>query len=147
MTLKDIQEKFLKSAESIRGLELFKGIKLFFENLLKNIPENKRKPVAVGGGCVFLIICIMIIAASGNRSGTRSERESPSVVLGPHIPAEDLFYPAEPDFLPGLLLEREPRQPWTTEGLRPFWRDPAEPKDVWLEKMSESIDKLMESVP
>jgi hypothetical protein len=144
----DMREKLLKIAESFRELQLYKSIKSFFENLLKHIPENKRTPVlAAGGGCVFLIICLIIFAASRNPGARSRTGENSLAVSGPHIPAEDLFYPAEPDFLPGLLLEREPRQPWTIEDVKPFWRDPSEPVDFWREKMSETIDKLMESVP
>jgi hypothetical protein len=144
----DIREKLLKIAESVRESKPVKGIKPFFDNLLKKMSENKRILVpAAGGGCVFIIICLIVIAASGNHGRQSGAGESALVVSGPHIPAEDLFYPAEPDFLPGLLLEREPRRPWMAEDLRPFWRDPAEPADFWREKMSETIDKLMESVP
>ncbi|AEF80627.1 hypothetical protein [Leadbettera azotonutricia] len=152
----DIQEKLLKIAESIRESGPFKGLKSFFGNLLKKIPENRRVPVlAAGGGCVLLVICLVVVAASGNRRGRSRVGESVPAVSGPRIPAEDLFYPAEPDFLPGLLLEREPRQGWTADDAAPFWRDPAGsaelsaqlPADFWREKMSETIDKLMESVP
>jgi hypothetical protein len=150
MVLGDIREKLLKIAESVKELQFFKGIKSFFDNLLGAIPENKRVPVlAAGGGCIFVIICLIAIAASGNRSGGRvpGEGEGALAVSGPHIPAEDLYYPVEPDFLPGLLREREPRQGWTADDLRPFWRDPLESTDVWLEKTGEVIDKLMENVP
>jgi hypothetical protein len=148
LKMADIREKLLKIAESLKESRLFKGAKSFFDDLLGKIPENKRIPVlAAGGGCLFLIISIIIIAAAGNRSGTPREGGNALVVSGPHIPAEDLFYPAEPDFLPGLLLEREPRQPWTAEDAGPFWKDPSESVDFWQEKMSETIDKLMESVP
>jgi hypothetical protein len=142
----DIQQKLLKIVKSAKKNELFKGIKSFFENLSGKIPGNKKIPVlAAGGSLVFLVICIIVLAASGNRS--KGAAESGLAVSGPRIPVEDLFYPAEPDFLPDLLLEREPHQPWTAEDAEPFWKDPSEPRTMWQEKVGETIDKLMESVP
>jgi hypothetical protein len=144
----DIQEKLLKLVESIGESGPFKVMQSFSDKMLKSVPEDKRVPVlAVGGGCVFLIICLIVVAASGSSGRSGKGGKSVLAVSGPHIPAEDLFYPAEPDFLPSLLLEREPRQPWTADDAEPFWRDPGEPADFWREKMGETIDKLMESVP
>jgi hypothetical protein len=63
------------------------------------------------------------------------------------IPPEELFLPGEPDFLPRLRLEREPRDVWTREDAQPYWTGfPAEGA-VFLDIAESVIDDLMERVP
>ncbi|MDR1566091.1 MAG: hypothetical protein LBS48_02265 [Treponema sp.] len=108
----------------------------------------KRKPVlfCLGGAVLLLILLIIVVlAAQAGSSGGAGLPEAPGVSVSP----EDFFMPQEPDFLPDTLLEREPRRPWTSEDVRPFWKDPADSalKEDWRWEMSRVIDELMESVP
>ena len=116
------------------------------DKLLDRIPEEKRRLfLLVLGGLVLLAICLTIMAlATGRKIPVKSQ--ATSGVSG--IPAEELFYPSEPDFLPPLLLEREPHQPWTVSDLEVFWQDPkAGNEDKWREVIKTMVDKLMDGIP
>jgi len=61
---------------------------------------------------------------------------------------DELFPPEEPDFLPRVLLSREPRSAWSVEDAEPFWTDPASMDQVALHSEAKQIiDALMETVP
>jgi len=61
---------------------------------------------------------------------------------------DELFPPEEPDFLPQVLLSREPRGEWSVEDAAPFWTDPATLNWPALRsEAKEKIDALMETVP
>jgi len=57
-----------------------------------------------------------------------------------------LFYPLEPDFLPGFLPEREMRRFWTLDDIRPYWKAPGN-SPWWMEEITSTVDSLMEGVP
>ncbi|MDR0313704.1 MAG: hypothetical protein LBI14_08900 [Treponema sp.] len=132
MDIKELGRNFIDAILSLR------------DKLLDRIPENKRRIViySLGGLVLLCIILIVIAAGSGKRPGNPQ-----SVVTGTGIPTEELFYAAEPDFLPSLLLERWPSAPWTAEEVRPFWTDPVTGfEERWRETAEAVIDKLMEGV-
>ena len=110
------------------------------------IPAEKRRPVflALGGAVVLLVVLIVFSANSG-----ASKKSAPmDLSAGPVIPSEDLFIPGEPDFLPGFLLEREPRHSWSLEEIRPYWRIPGPAnQELWRGELKSAVDKIMESVP
>ncbi len=61
---------------------------------------------------------------------------------------DELFPPEEPDFLPRVLLSREPRDKWGVEDTAPFWTDPATLDGAALRYESKGkIDALMGTVP
>jgi hypothetical protein len=63
------------------------------------------------------------------------------------IPLEDIFLPDEPDFLPPVLLEREPRK-WNAEDARPFWTNPlGNDPAQWRNNIERTVDGRMERVP
>jgi hypothetical protein len=127
------------------GRNLIEAILSLTDKLLGRIPENKRRIVIYSlGGLVFLCLILIItaLANSGKRPGNTQ-----AVVTSAGIPAEELFYPAEPDFLPSLLLERWPRAPWTAEEVHPFWTDPGPGfEERWRATAEAVIDRLMEGV-
>jgi hypothetical protein len=115
------------------------------DRLLARIPREKQKPFffCLGGIVVVLICLIVIILAAGVG---RPEKKEEAAELT--IPSEELFFPGEPDFVPSLLFEREPRQFWTPDDIEPFWEDPEKlGRDQWLKEMELVIDKLVEDVP
>jgi hypothetical protein len=115
------------------------------DRLLSHIPREKQKPLLFClGGIAVLLICL--IAAALARGARRPVENKEAVELT--IPSEDLFFPGEPDFVPSLLLEREPRRFWTPDDIAPFWQDPEDlGRDQWMREMELVIDKLMEEVP
>ena len=130
---------------------------------LSRIPAEKRRPLffAFGGLVVLFLILIFTILAANSRGPKKSAPAD--ISAGPTIPPGDLFIPGEPDFLPGLLLEREPRRSWTLEDIRPYWKNPVEasgpassgesparresPPDFWRGEVKSAVDKIMEGVP
>jgi len=64
------------------------------------------------------------------------------------IPADELFLPEEPDFLPGVLLDRERRSSWSEQDASEYWQDPLrEGEEKWRENVEAAIDELLERVP
>jgi len=117
----------------------------FIKNrLLGNLPENKRRPVLFAFGGLLALLLILIIGAISLNSVKPRDNDSALRIAG--IPHEELFYPAEPDFLPDFLLDREPRRFWTADDIRPYWRPPAY-SEYWQREIKSSVDKLMEGVP
>jgi hypothetical protein len=139
----DIKEFGRNFKQRLNGL--IEGILSLSDKFLDRIPENKRRIVIYSlGGLVFLCIIFIVIALAG--SGKRPENTQ-SAVTSAGIPAEELFYPAEPDFLPSLLLERWPSEPWTVEEIRGFWTDPGPGfEERWRSTAEAVIDRLMEGV-
>ena len=123
---------------------IFEKILSFSDKILEMIPEEKKRIyIFVPGALIFFAICLIIISLATGKSAPSNQ----VAVSGPVIPAEELFYPAEPDFLPALLLE-EPIREWTMETVLPFWQDPGlNHEEQWREAARAVIDKLMEGVP
>jgi hypothetical protein len=115
------------------------------DRLLSRIPREKQKPLLFClGGTVVILICLILITLVSEWPRKREALERAEFT----IPPEDLFFPGEPDFVPSLLLEREPRRFWTPGDIAPFWEDPGEAgRDQWVKEMELVIDKLMEDVP
>jgi hypothetical protein len=122
-----------------------------FKNLLKAAGESfkefaakNRIVVIVCLLAVLLILGLVMLLAMNNNS----EREPVPQALRPLIPPEELFPGEEPDFIPPVILEREPRQAWTGEDAAPFWKDPLERgEEPWRERIESVIDELLEGVP
>ena len=116
------------------------------DRLLDWIPEKNRHIFLLAfGAVIFLAICITVMALAGGR---QAPERRPVMTASPTIPAEELFYPEEPDFLPPLLLEREPRQGWTTRELELYWQDPKAGNEEKLrEIVKTAVDKIMDGVP
>ena len=124
----DMQDKISSLADKIR----------------EKIPAEKRRIIiAALGGIIFIAICMTFYSIIMIRKSP-----VPQSMTGVHgIPADELFYPAEPDYLPDLLLEREIRNPWTPDDITDFWNDPAQGREaLWRETAKKAIDQLMEGV-
>ena len=126
--------------------ETFSTLVTRIKDAANNIGPNKRKPLLIGFGALVVLLLILIIAAGISSSGKR-RRASPDAVAGSlTIPAEELFIPAEPDFVPEFIFERERRRFWSLEDIRPYWRIP-DSSDRWREEIKSAVDKLMEGIP
>ena len=127
---------------------LKKAKSLFFTiiGFFKNLPL-KGKLIYIGFGFAFLFLLIAGIYLLTHRP-QKQFKISSQTQENFRIPPEELFLPQEPDFLPGVILEREPKTHWTTEDAAPFWQDPLKNgEEPWREQIEAIIDELMEGVP
>jgi hypothetical protein len=102
---------------------------------------------AIVCGAVFIILMLLVVLALVKRvpkQQSAAPEQAPAFSLSP----EDFFMPPEPDFVPRILLEREPREGWGEEDARPFWTDPMEENaETWKSRIEKGVDELLESVP
>jgi len=110
------------------------------------LPVWKRRLMFFGIGGFALLFLTLLIAALVLNYGKPKDSSVQSLASGPGIQPEELFFPAEPDFLPGFLPEREPRRFWSLDDIRPHWRNPGG-SEQWRGEIKEAVDKLMEGVP
>ena len=108
---------------------------------------RKKKLILFGlmGASALLIFGIVIIVIVEN-AGPSESTGIINIASGSSIPSEELFYPLEPDFLPGFLPEREMRRFWTLDDIRPYWKAPGN-SPWWMEEITSTVDSLMEGVP
>ncbi|MCL2067114.1 MAG: hypothetical protein FWG99_06580 [Treponema sp.] len=113
-------------------------------------PEKKRR-IAVfcaAGALGFLIIIAIMLVVNSGRDSRRDANSGISIPSWRTIPPEDFFLPEEPDFVPGVLPEREQRESWTLEDAQPYWQDPLKyGEEKWRDMVEAAIDKYLESVP
>ena len=112
-----------------------------------------RRKIAILGISVFgILLCLCIFFLSRSLISKATARTEPlnfgNISKSRIIPPEELFLPEEPDFIPGILPEREQRVIWTAEDAAPFWQDPLiNGEEPWRRQIETVIDQLMERVP
>ena len=117
------------------------------------IPLSKRRMVlaiALGAFALFLLIIIGASLVSNDTSGEQRVSVTENVPTPQRIiiQPDELFLPDEPDFIPGVLLEREQRSIWTSEDAAPYWQDPLRSgEQVWRNQIERTINEIMENVP
>ena len=111
-----------------------------------SVAEGKRRVMIFGIGGFAALFLVLIIAVLALNLGSSKGKSVQNLAAGPSIPVEDLFIPAEPDFVPQFLPEREPRRYWSLDDIRPYWKNPGNP-DLWREEIKSAVDKIMEGVP
>ena len=111
-----------------------------------SVQAGKRRVMIFGLGGFAALFLILIIAILALNLGKSKQSPVQNLAAGPAIPPDDLFIPAEPDFIPQFLPEREPRRFWSLDDIRPYWKNPGEP-ELWREEIKSAVDKLMEGVP
>jgi hypothetical protein len=103
------------------------------------------------GGLAILLLCLigfLIVMNQDAKIPSKFSRTLSNDFKPLSIAPEALFLPDEPDFLPEVLLEREPRNPWTVEDVRPFWTDPLhDDPQLWRERIKATIDEFLEGIP
>jgi hypothetical protein len=117
-----------------------------FNSIIDRLGPDKRKPMLMGFGALTAIFLILVIAGGISSSKKRRTVSPEAVSEGLTIVVEDLFIPAEPDFVPEFIFEREKRRFWSLEDIRPYWKTP-DPGDRWREEIKSAVDKLMEGIP
>ncbi|MDR2478621.1 MAG: hypothetical protein LBD48_04830 [Treponema sp.] len=131
-----------KACEGARGL---------FEKLLERIPEERRRLILLcaGGGLALMLLVFAGASLVARRGAAQSV---PPAGANPParavIPPDEVFLPEEPDFVPGVLLERQRRSGWTAADAAPWWQDPLKNgEEQWREQVEKAIDNLLERVP
>jgi hypothetical protein len=123
------------------------GIKPKIAELLK----TRRRAIQISAAaCLGLLVITLIVITVSLTMNQRVEEDQriSDAFRSLEIPPEDLFLAGEPDFLPDVLLEREPRLFWTAGDVRPYWTDPLDGgAQPFLDTIEGVIDDLMERVP
>jgi len=137
-------------------------VKNFLSSLVSVIADfiksNTKIALIVTGAVlvlIFLLLVLAVISHTGSRSGQADDTElsldsnaANDALINETRPGTGFFLPYEPDFVPDVLLEREPRDGWTEEDARPFWTDPLPGNErFWRRRIESGIDSLLEQVP
>ena len=119
----------------------------FIKDWFSEQNAEQKKRLAITGTIVFAaVLTISVLISMG--SGKESIPESESVTVYPSIPAQELFLPDEPDFIPAVLLEREQRTVWNEQDAAVYWQDPLRfGEEMWRERIEAAVDELLERVP
>jgi hypothetical protein len=119
--------------------------------LLERVPPEKRKFVPLAAVAVFAAMFLFFLGVSQLSKGESDGREASVTARTPTgiiIPQDELFLPDEPDFVPGVLLEREQRPVWTADTAAPYWQDLLKNGErIWRDQIEKTVDEIMESVP
>ena len=122
---------------------------LFIKDWFQKLTVGQKRRIALVCTVVFVVILTFSVIISLVNSPTRQSSEQPqSSIRYDPIPPQELFLPDEPDFVPGVLLDRERRSSWTEQDAEVFWQDPLRyGEEQWREKIETVIDEFLENVP
>jgi len=127
--------------------DLSEKIKDGLSSFAELVRSNLRIAIVIAAAFVLIILLLLTLVIMSNRS-KEPDRPPVSGESSGNFFAEDFFLPYEPDFVPGILLEKEPRDSWTEEDARPFWTDPMEGnEEAWRKRIESGVDSLLERVP
>ncbi|GHU12483.1 hypothetical protein FACS1894161_0800 [Spirochaetia bacterium] len=105
---------------------------------------------ALSGGALFIIFALLIVLAVVRHLPPKAppQRGAGDAFRQLTVSPDDFFMPGEPNFVPDVILGREPRSGWSEEDARPFWADPMEEDaDTWKQRVESAMDALLERVP
>ena len=123
---------------------LIQAIQDWFQNLSA---EAKRRLALVCTGIFALILIISVILSISGKKDEIPSGPADLTIISP-IPAGEIFLLDEPDFIPGVLLERYRRSNWTEENAAEHWQDPlGAGEEQWREKIETAIDGFLEHIP
>jgi hypothetical protein len=116
------------------------------------MPELRIPAPWIAGLVAVLALAILALAfvlLRGGDAGDGLSAADLSAEFAPRaIAADELFLPAEPDFLPALIRYREPKTAWTAADAAPYWTDPAKLDPAPLAAAAAAaVDALLETVP
>ena len=119
------------------------------DKLRVKLPTDRRIILTMAIGVpIILLLFITGISLLVKDKTAKPEPLPASSVITKRIPAEDLFLPDEPDFVPGVMLEREKQTQWTADNAIPWWQDPLKDgEQEWRDQIEKTVDEIMESVP
>jgi len=128
-------------------------IQVFQDWFQKLTSGQKRQLAIVCTGVFALLLTLSVIISLTNKSEKEEAAEANRYMINLFdqnlpIPATELFLPDEPDFVPGVILERERRTSWTEEDAAEYWQDPLRfGEEQWREKIEAAIDNYLERIP
>jgi hypothetical protein len=138
----------LRAAEKAENVRI--RLQPVFNRLAEKLPPGKKRlalgvSAAAFSGFLLILIGVSLTAKSGSENpvtaGVAPARQG-------FILPDELFLPGEPDFVPGVLLEREQRTAWTADDAAHLWQDPLKNgEEPWRNRIEKTIDEIMESVP
>ncbi|MDR0455288.1 MAG: hypothetical protein LBH20_01210 [Treponema sp.] len=123
--------------------------------LVEKLPPEKRRPVLMVSAGAFAVLALVFAGIPVLTRGKSEEQKPASASVAGNVPArqgiippDEVFLPDEPDFVPGVMLERERRTRWTDADAAPLWQDPLKNgEEPWRNRIEKTIDEIMESVP
>ena len=126
----------------------FEKITVFLKEWFDKLTgEQKRRLVLICTAAFAVLLTFSVIMSMVNRAGKKIPSGPERTKIRVVIPAEELFLPEEPDFLPGVLLDRDRRTSWSEEDALEYWQDPLRAgEEQWREKIETAIDELLERV-
>jgi hypothetical protein len=129
-------------------MAFFEKITGFFQEQIKKLTaEQKRRLILICTVAVCVMLTFSVIMSMVNRTEKRIPSEPERTRIHFPVSAEELFLPEEPDFLPGVLLDRDRRTSWSEQDASEYWQDPLRVgEEQWREKIEAAIDELMERV-
>jgi hypothetical protein len=130
-------------------MELFERIIAFFQDRFNKMTGEAKHRFALVCTAVFVVLLTLSVIISMRKpTGVNQPLEPERPRINLPIPAEELFLPDEPDFLPGRLLGRERRTSWTEQDAVEYWQDPLRSgEEQWREKIEAAIDEFLERIP
>ena len=131
---------------------LFAGFRNAANKLVESIhPDKRRFVLMISSGviAVLLLIFLLVKLMPGDKDSRQNIRAAGSTSVRPDIiPPDELFIPDEPDFVPGVILDREQRSQWTAADAEPFWQDPLKSgEEQWRNRIEKAVDEIMERIP
>ncbi|MDR2258687.1 MAG: hypothetical protein LBE14_06015 [Treponema sp.] len=121
--------------------------------LQEKLPQGGKQRIFIGLGAalallLLALLAVLVVLNHNAGAGFRAAGDKGGVPQKTPIPPEELFLPAEPDFLPEVMLERERRQAWTAEDAEPYWQNPLKTgEEPWRDRVEAAVDELLERVP
>ncbi|QQO10665.1 hypothetical protein [Breznakiella homolactica] len=119
---------------------------------LKALITEKPRFFLIGAGaglCILIFsLILMLVVLNNGRNSRQEEARGLADRFGPMpVNQDDLFWPDEPDFIPGVELDRIPRRFPQGDTDIPYWTDPGKNSDLWSERIGSAVDELMEKIP
>jgi len=129
-------------------MAFFDKITVSFNEWIKKLTaEQKRNIILIGTAVFAVLLTFSVIMSMVNRAAKKRHKEPERTNVRVVIPSEELFLPDEPDFLPGVILDRGKRSIWSEQDAAEYWQDPLrEGEEQWREKIEAAIDELLERV-
>ncbi len=124
---------------------------------LNELFEKQKKTIMTVFGVLVVVLCLLIGVRFLQQHLEKEHAETARInamnrtiqetAEKPSIPIEEIFLPDEPDFLPEVMLDREPEK-WTAEDTRGFWTNPLEHEHIdWRENITNAVNDIMANIP